>query len=148
MSEILDTARDNIEKNGCHIVYVERTEDHPAFGYSIGFEQSLSKPEILVTGMDKDNTHFLINEYYYRLKDGEAFEPDGQYADFIEDFNVCFKAIDPKHHATYFDLTCQYYDRDDFRALHLIWPDMDGLWPWDKKASKEYRAVMPRLYVG
>ncbi len=136
----------NIEKNGCHIIYIEQDDRSPCFAYSTGIEEITGKPEILITGFDKDTSHFLINEYNARIKDGEIFEADKLYEDFIEDFKVTFKVIDKKHYDKYFSETMAYYGGDKFNALHLIWPDISGTMPWDKKASKDHRALMPRLY--
>ncbi len=136
----------NIRKNGSHIIYIKPMEHSPCFAYSTGIEQITGKPEILITGFDKDTSHFLINEYNARIKDGENFEAGKFYEDFIEDFAVTFKQIDKKHYDEYFSETVTYYGGDKFNALHLIWPDISGVFPWEKKAPKEYRALIPRLY--
>ncbi len=136
----------NIEKNGCHITHVDAVESSPSFTYSIGIEKSTGRPDVIITGMDKDSAHFLINEYNSRIQDGEVFDADGFYDEFLEDVNVTFKVVDPKYYPQYFPLGQSYYKGDDFSALHFIWPDISGAWPWQKKASKDYRRLMPPLY--
>tara|TARA_R110001592_G_scaffold3525_33_gene20227 strand:- start:6839 stop:7288 length:450 start_codon:yes stop_codon:yes gene_type:complete len=137
----------NIEKNGCHIFHVDAFLPAPSFTYSLGIEQTAKMPEIIVTGMDKDTAHFLINEYVNRIKDGERFEADGRYDDFLEDFQITFRVVDKKYYDQYFPELLQFHKGNDFNVLHLIWPDIEGEWPWEKKASKEYRQLMPPLYV-
>ncbi len=148
MSEDEEDARiyKNIEKHGCHIIHVPEEEDYPSFTYSIGIEKSTGKPELIITGLDKDTAHFLINEYNARLKEGEVFEPDNFYEEFLEDVKITFKTVDPKHYKDLMGYASWLYQRDDFKALHFIWPSAEGTWPWEKKATKEYRWHMPRLY--
>lgn len=147
MDEEEEKAHKNIEKNGCHIMHIPANEDYPSITYSLGIEKTSKRPEVLVTGMDKDSAHFLINEYNARLKDGEIFEEGKFYADFLDDFEITFKIVDKKHYDHYFDWTQWYYDGDDFTALHFIWPDVNGAWPWSKKVNKDHRKLMPRLYA-
>ncbi len=142
-----DKIRANIDKNGCHIFHVDETKISPSFTYSVGIEQSVQAPELIVTGMDKDTAHFLINEYVNRTKDGEVFKADEFYDNFLKDFQITFKDVDKKHYAQYFPQTLAFHDGNNtFKALHFIWPDFSGEWPWEKKASKEYRHLMPPLY--
>lgn len=147
MNDFYSKALRDIEKNGCHIIYEEATFERPSFTYTIGMEQSSKCPEIVVTGMDKDIAHFLVNEYNSRIQDGETFEAEEFYDEFLEEFQVTFKVVDPKYYGRYFPLAREFYKGDDFRALHFIWPDIDGAWPWQKKASKDYRFLMPPLYI-
>lgn len=136
----------NIEKYGCHVTHVMEDEDGPSFTYSTGIQKHTGQPEVLVSGLDKDMSHFLVNEYNYRIKDGERFAADKFYDEFLEGFQVTFKDIDQKHYDDYLCCCQWYYDGDYFRALHMIWPSMEGIWPWEKKATKEYRYFLPRLY--
>ncbi len=137
----------NIDKHGCHVTHVEEDEDGPSFTYSTGIERLTGRPEVLVSGLEKDTAHFLVNEYNYRLKDGEVFEAGQFYNDFLEGVQVGFKDIDPKHYYAYMGCCQWYYEGDDFHALHMIWPSMDGIWPWEKKADKEFRYFQPKLHA-
>ncbi len=146
MYEHADKAYKDIEKNGCHIIHDEDDDTRPSVTYSIGMKKSIQCPDVAITGMDKDTAHFLINEYLYRIRDGETFEADKTYDEFLEDALITFKVMDKGYYESVCPHALWFYDNDDFTMLHLIWPDIDGVWPWQKKASKEYRWLMPRLY--
>ncbi len=137
----------NIEKHGCHVTHVFDPEGlTPDFTYSVGIQQCTGQPEVIITGLEKDMAHFMVNEYNSRIKDGERFEADQFYDEFLEGFQVTFKEVDKKHYEEYFVSGLWLYKGNNFRALHMIWPSMDGIWPWEKKASKDYRWFLPRLY--
>ncbi len=146
MTEAEDKISQNIEKNGCHIIHHDGDQTKPSVTYSVGMKASAQCPDILVTGMEKDMAHFLINEYLYRIRDRENFVADQSYSDFLEDALITFKAIDKGHYHNFCPQAVSFYGDDGFEMLHLIWPDFDGIWPWEKKASKDYRFLMPRLY--
>ncbi len=148
MYQHADKANKDIQKNGCHIIHTESCEKHPSFTYTIGMERTSKRADVVVTGMEKDTAHFLVNEYNSGIKVGETFEEGQFYDDFLEDVQITFKAIDKAHYETHFTHAQWLYEGSDFRMLHFIWPDMNGLWPWDKKAKKGYRRLMPRLYIG
>ncbi len=146
MYEHADKAHKDIEKNGCHIIHDEGDETRPSVTYSIGIKNSVQRPDIVITGMDKDMAHFLINEYLYRIRDGETFEENKTYDEFLEDALITLKVIDKGYYEDVCPHALWLYDNDDFTMLHLIWPDHGGVFPWEKKASKDYRWLMPRLY--
>lgn len=141
-----EKALKNIEKNGCHIIHVMEEGGHPCFTYSIGVEKRTGMPEVIITGFDSDMSHFLINEYNSRIIDGETFEPDKFYEDFLDGFEVTFKEVEKKHYSEYFGWGEWLYKGEDFKALQLIWPSTSGQWPWDKKVPKDYKRCLPRLY--
>lgn len=141
-----DKIRSDIAKNGCHIVFQDADHDTPSITYTIGIELTSNRPDVILTGFDKDTAHFLVNEYNSRILDGETFEADHFYEEFLEDFHITFKEVDKKHYARYCPVAQDYYQNDDFLMLHFIWPDTDGTLPWQKKATKEYRFLQPRLY--
>lgn len=145
--QLEEKALSNIEKNGCHILHITEDEDSPSFTYSIGIQKCTGKPDIIVTGLDRDMSHFLINEYNYRIKDGETFEVDKFYEEFLDGAKITFKEVEKKHYPNYFGWGHWFYKGDYFKVLHLIWPDTNGAWPWEKKASKGYRWHMPPLYA-
>ena len=90
--------------------------------------------------------HFMVNEYNKRVKAGEEFTENELYDGFIEDFQVTFKAIDPKHYDDYMG-SCQWlYNGDDFQVFQIVWPSTSGKWPWDKDASEQYLNSMTILY--
>lgn len=141
-----DKISSDIAKNGCHIVYQDADRDTPSITYTIGIEQTSKRPDVILTGFNKDTAHFLVNEYNSRIMDGETFTADEFYEEFLEDFQITFKEVDKKHYERYCPLAQDYYQNDDFRMLHFIWPDTDGSLPWQKKATKEYRFLQPPLY--
>ncbi len=60
----------NIEKYGLHVISVLGDDEHTPFTYSIGIEQSLGMPELIMIGLKSDVAHSAINECYWQIKEG------------------------------------------------------------------------------
>ncbi len=88
-----DEARElsDIEEFGCRILHVMEDEEGPCFTYSIGIEKTSNQPELIVTDLQRETAMWLINEY--NRHEGETFEVDKLYADFLEGFHVMFRPV-------------------------------------------------------
>ncbi|SDJ75601.1 protein of unknown function [Catalinimonas alkaloidigena] len=139
-------ALQDIEVYGCHILHVLAEDDSPPFCYSMGIEKCTGQPELIITGLKRELTHGIINEYNNRIKNGETFEADRYYDGFLKGFPVLFKKVDRLHYAEYFGWAQWLYGRDHFSALQLIYPTTAGVWPWEAKAIDSYLKMLPRLY--
>lgn len=131
-------ALDDIKKYGCHILNVFEDGEYPNFTYSIGIEQTLEKPEIIIVGLKRELAHSVVNNYCQRLKEGEVFEPGNYYADFLDGFDVCFIEVATRHYEDHFGWARWLYKGNKFSALQMIFPTTDGIWPWDSKVSESF----------
>lgn len=142
-----EKALKDIDEYGCHILHVMGDEENPRFSYSIGIFKRTRHPEIIVTGVKQELANWLINEYNERIKAGETFDSNVFYKDFLENFDVTFKEVELKHYSEYFGWGNWYYKGNDFKALQLIYPSTNGIWPWDSKAKDEFTWFIPKLYA-
>ena len=147
MDQFEENALKNIEDYGCHVLHVLEEDEHPGFSYSVGIEKSSGRPELIVIGLDQEIAHWIVNEYNSRIQSGEIFETNEFYSDFLEGFEVTFKAVEKKHFTEYFGLGKWLYNGEDFNALQLIYPSTSGIWPWDKNAPDDFTWYAPKLYA-
>ncbi len=149
MNEYEKNILDHIDKHGCSVTSVfDPDEEDPPFTYSIGITESYGAPEIIIVGLKKDISHWMVNEYKRRVSEGEAFVFNVPYLGFLEGFAVCFGLVIEEHKKEYMRSTCWLYQNSDFEALQLIWPNTSGVWPWDTNASEWFRANQPLLSMG
>ena len=140
-----EKARANIQEYGCHVLHIMEDEEGPGFSYSIGIEQSIGQPEVIVTGLKRDLSHLIINEYNDRARAGEQFQADTSYSGFLDGFDVMFRPVLKEYYEEYFGWGRWLYEGDDFRVLQLIWPSTKGMWPWDPDAPTDYTYFIPLL---
>ena len=137
----------DIEVYGCHILHVLEEGDQAPFTYSVGIEHNFGAPELIVIGLKRQVAHFIINEYCRRVRSGEVFQPGQRTSGFIEGFDCQFGAVDAGHYREHFGWDIWFYDGFDFRVMQLIYPTVDGIWPWDADASDWFRGWQPLLDV-
>ena len=135
----------DIEVNGCHILHVMEDEGEPCFSYSIGINKKQNHADVVVLGLQRDTTHYLINDYKNRLQAGECFEPGHYYSDFIDGFDVCFVEVDKQYFENYFGWGIWLHKGNDFRMLQMVWPNSEGAWPWDPESIEQFRSTQPVL---
>lgn len=140
-----EKALSDIEQYGCHILHVLEDETGPRFTYSIGIEKTSQHPELLVTGLKRETSHFIVNEYNSRIRNGESFLPDEMYSGFLGDFDVLFQPVLKEHYEDYFGWGLWLYGGDKFRVYQLIWPSTSGVWPWNPAAPDDYTYFIPSL---
>jgi len=141
-----EKALNNIEKYGCHILHVMEGDDHPNFSYSIGIEKTSQQPEIIVTGIDRDAAHGIINEYNSLVRSGREFSKDTLYDDFLEGYESQFKLVSKAYFKEYFGWASWLYKGDDYRVFQFVFPSKSGMWPWEENAPTEYTWFLPKLY--
>lgn len=134
----------NIEQYGCHVIHVLEG-DLPPFSYSVGVEKSSGAPEVVVIGLKQPLAHFIVNEYNRRVREGERFQPGESVEGFLEGFACRFLAVDPSHYDDYFGQDLRLYKGAGFRVLQLVFPTVDGIWPWDAEADEWFRNRQPLL---
>ncbi len=136
----------HIEKHGCSVTSVfDPKEVEPPYSYSIGIATSSRAPELIIVGLSAKLSHWMINEYNRRVRSGEQFLAGVLYLGFLEGFAVQFGPVAREYREEFMRSACWLHGGSEFDALQLIWPNTSGVWPWEAKASKWFRANQPLL---
>ena len=138
MNDSEQKVHDDIKKHGCHVMGVFEDEEYPSFSYSIGMEESVSSPEIIVVGLKHSLAQSIINNYHSRIKNGEVFGVGKKYPGFLGGFEVCFIEISNENREELLCWADWYYERKPFRALQMVYPNTSGVWPWEEEASESF----------
>ena len=134
----------NIEEYGCHVTSVfDPKEIDPDFTYTIGINQKQNKPELLILGLRHKLGAWVANEYNRRIQKGEEFLVGEYYDGFLEGFQVTFQNVAQKYKSE-FMLSCDWlYGGTEYPPLQLIYPNVNGVWPWSEEASENFKTLQP-----
>jgi hypothetical protein len=136
---------DDIEAYGCHVIYVLEEGDNPPFSYSVGVQKTSGAPEVIAIGLKQPISHSIVNEYNRRVRSGERFTSGARYDRFLVGFSVQFEPVAAEHFDAYLGWDVWLYEGRDFEVLQLIYPTVDGVWPWEESASDWFRRRQPLL---
>ena len=144
----------SVETEGCFVTGVfDPDGDDPNFAYSVGFPSSLRMPEVFMSGLDVNLMASLINLLHSLAANGLELR-DGLVTDqLLNGYDCVLRRVHPSFLDTEFFNSAIWY-AEKFgpqpltEALQIVWPDLDGYFPWDDGAPAEFKAAQHNLYDG
>ena len=105
--------------------------DEPGFGYTVGLF-GLGHPELVVTGLDHQVSHGLLNRVARMVVDGRDLVP-GEVIQDDTGQDILTVEVLPNPAEVLFSANRFYERPDEFSvpAFQLTWADADGRFPWD-----------------
>ncbi len=135
-SKIFKKVDEDIAKYGWHVLSVA-CEDSPSFSYTVGFEQTLSHPEIIMSGLGTELMHHLLNDIGELIKNGSSFKNGDLSNEVVKGFPVKFIEVKDSALSEYLRVAKAHYDNKGFRALQCVWPDKDGVFQTASNQDQE-----------
>ncbi len=135
----------NIVRVGWAVLGIPGDEEGPGYGFSIGLYRTFGHPEIILIGLPWETTHRFINSIGSAIEAGMRYEAGKQYDDVAEGFLSAFALMDVRHYKAYIGTAGWFYQGWNFPVLQLVWPDRDGVFPWEANAKPGHRTQQPIL---
>jgi hypothetical protein len=136
MSDVMEKVEKDIKKHGWHVLSVFG-ESMPSFSYTIGFQESLRHPEIIMSGLDTNLMHHLLNDIGNLIKKGQSFSVDNTSNEVLKDYLVKFVSVSEENSQEYLRAANAYYGDGNFQVLQCIWPDNQGRFPSKTDETQE-----------
>jgi hypothetical protein len=144
-SDLLETTKQNIDKFGFQVITVTSTNYSPSFAYSIGLTKTYNHPEIICFGLPTDLSHDIINDVAEIIKNGENIKCGKIYLEIFKNSRATFLEVDKRNIPDYFGAGLNYYEKEEFNALQLIWTDRNDKFPWEENFEEEFLYKQPLL---
>jgi hypothetical protein len=103
----------------------------PSSAYTVGLA-AREHPEVIVMGLPPATGQQLLNDLVRPVLGGvQVFEPGDVVHDLIAGFPACLiEVLDSREHLKVANRI--YGSGGPVAALQLVFPDREGLWPWDE----------------
>lgn len=138
----------NIREYGCHVYSVLAAADgsSPSFSYSIGLEDSAGVPDVIALGENARIGKSMIDTYQEFALSGLRFEPGRLYPGFLGGgFEVYVEPV-TYNAVVDFMLGCaRWYGERPWRAVQIVYPSVQGVWPWETRAPEWLVKGQPML---
>lgn len=131
--------RQDIDNYGWHVLNVFPGESAPGFSYSVGLFRTLGHPEIVIIGLSPQIRHQLINLVGEKIRGGSHFGDGTISSEILKDYDCIFKEVPLHVYEDFFGRAIDFYQGESFPVLQLVYPDREGLWPWDVAADEGFR---------
>ena len=143
----------NVEEYGWQCLSVFDEEGgRPDFSYSIGFPATLDAPEFIIFGLKSDVAHDILWSVFNILKEGREPSDMDRWSDLVVGYDCILREVDPSNIvADYFNSAIWYHGPPEqngaLQAMQIVWPDKDGLFPWEAGCAQWVCEDQPPLYL-
>jgi Domain of unknown function (DUF4262) len=133
----------NINEFGWHCVNVIEDDGHPPWSYTIGLYETWNHPELIVVGRSRATSHAMLKT----LADDIELNcpPHPSDTNLLIGMKCHYIEVNPRYYCDYVGFALWYYRKRRFPLHQIVWPNSDGLYPWDENASKAFKEWQPVL---
>ena len=117
----------------------------PDFSYSTGFFSSVGFPEIIVFSLPKQVSHDILWDMYRDVSEGKAPPKATKVSGIFGRHQAVLLPVSTTACDEHLGWARWFYRGSDFPCLQLIWPDREGLFPWDVGFDPEIAEKQPDL---
>jgi hypothetical protein len=111
----------------------------------MGLYENFHHPEIVRFGLELEVMHRLINDAGSRIREGQKYEEGQRYNDLLQSPPCAFRRVNPNRYDGRLNYAIWYYEGSNFPVLQLVWPDKEGLFPWDGGFDERITNNQPSL---
>jgi hypothetical protein len=130
-------AIEDIRKRGVHLLHVFDSEGNdPEFSYTVGLWHTHHHPEVIIVGLKEDLRHILLNNLNHEIGKGRVFTDGLSATDVLDGYTCYFQELPKDLYREYLGWDRWFYGGDEFEAVQMLWPNIHGVYPWDKNASE------------
>ena len=135
-NEIGAATVETVRRHGWVSLWVAGSLD---FAYTVGLWHTFGEPEVVMFGLEGEGMQTWLNTCVELGRDKGWPPPDEPFHGVIDGFETQLRDVDPSWHPALFGTAIGFYRGATVPVRQLIWPDRNGLWPWDDKATLSSR---------
>ena len=140
-----------IRRHGWAGVYVGNYNDPPTWAYTLGLDQTLDHPEIIVFDVKRKDGTFLLSHIFNELRAGRLVIEEGLAWAEATSPSV-WREVHPDHTGEWLPLANfqRYWTTgrgDGVRAFQLVLSDSEGVLPWEPGYKEVSRQFQPALWL-
>ncbi|WP_121437973.1 DUF4262 domain-containing protein [Actinomadura pelletieri] len=137
----------HITEYGWSVVLVHPDDDGPGWAYTIGLWHSHGAPELAMFGGDVYEMEESLNTLGRHTADGRL-PTDGERRDgVVRGQAAAFRETDPLWYDAMFGGAVAFYRRPTPPMLQVVWPNREGLFPWQPGTDLRFRHSQPWLWL-
>lgn len=120
-------------------------KEEPDFTYSTGFFQGLGHPEVIIFSLPQKLSHDILWDIYRDIREGKIPKPGARISGIFGNHQAVFLPVSRDFYADHLGWSRWFYRGDDFPCLQLVWPDPEGMFPWESHFDPEFAGDQPDL---
>jgi uncharacterized protein DUF4262 len=141
-----DPLAGHVARRGWGVVSVPPEGRRPAYAFTVGLWHSFSHAEASVFGRDEDEMARWLDIVGREVKTGRVLLPDRLGDDVVGTVEVFPRPALASWHRHLFGAALAFYRGQPVPMLQLVWPDRQGVLPWEPGCADECLSAQPRLW--
>jgi hypothetical protein len=109
------------------------------FAYTIGLWHTFRRPEVVMFGLEGEGMHYWLNTCVERGRERGWPAEGEEFAGVLDGFPVQLRPVHVSWHDALFGAAWRFYQQTAVPVLQLVWPDSNGVWPWQEGATASSR---------
>ncbi len=140
---------DDVEKYGYSLLNV--SDARPPFRYSVGLMKTYDHPELIVFGLDSDNSYYLFDKLIQKLATGIKYNEPGIVEIEIDGtkHRIGLRRVHETQQQVYLGFAMGFCRRigrwGELEAMQVFWPDSNGLFPFEAGCELDVFQQQPRI---
>ena len=140
-----------IRRHGFQATYVGAYDTPPAWSYTVGFDETLNHPELVVFDLPKKSAVCTLGYFYDEIRAGRVLVEDGGDAS-ASNTRCVWRKAHPDQLPEWLPLALwrRYAvtgKRHGLEAFQLVLSDPDGRLPWEDGYDERLRTLQPALWL-
>jgi hypothetical protein len=135
----------NIQEFGWHAVNVIEDNGCPPWTFTIGLYETWNHPELIIIGRSRATSYEMLKTLADDIElnsPPDLTDPDGH---LLLGMKCHFLEVNTRYYSDYVGFARWFYRKRHFPLHQIIWPNNDGLYPWNADAPKPFKEWQPLL---
>jgi hypothetical protein len=111
------------------------------FAYTIGLWHTFRRPEVVMFGLDGKNMVHWLNACVRRGRDHGWPTEGEEFPGVLDGFPVQLRPVHASWDDALFGTAWRFYQHATVPVVQLVWPDRNGVWPWQEGATVTSRTL-------
>jgi hypothetical protein len=141
-----DPLSGHVARRGWGVVQVPAEGRRPAYAFTVGLWHSFSHAEAAVFGRDEGEMVRWLDTVGGQVEAGRVLHPDRQGDDVLGPVEVFPRPALASWHRHLFGAALAFYRGQPVPMLQLVWPDHNGVLPWEPGCAEDCLDAQPWLW--
>lgn len=120
-----------IREYGWYRTGIFADDDGPGYSFTTGLWITAGQPEIVMFSIKDAIAHDVFWNVFRDANEGKTLESGKPLLGLFGNAAAYAFPVAKKHYAAYLGWSCWFYGGENFPCLQVVWPDREGLFPWD-----------------
>lgn len=137
----------NVGKYGWHCTSVSGglVDAKPGFSYTVGLFHSYRQPEFIIFGLEAGISYAILKILADAAAAGEMYALDKACDALVEDYECVFVEVPRARFNDHVFSASWFYAGRNFPLYQVVWPDREGRYPWNERATPDPLHEQPVL---